>query len=55
MNEESGRDIVLPPLHDEPYLAVEQGVLVFLGEALGDLDEAARRQRNERNGRCAVC
>ena len=41
-------DIVLHPRRSEPDLVVEDGVLVFTGEAEGDLEQAVERQREER-------
>lgn len=40
--------IVLRPVQAEPDLVMKDGVLVFTGEAEGDLEETVRKQRQER-------
>ncbi len=49
--EEAGREIVLRSVEEEPMLAVKDGVLVYRGEARGDLEGAVARDRRERIGR----
>ena len=46
--EESGQDIILKPIHGEPNLRLKEGVLVFSGVALGDLNKALAKHREER-------
>ena len=41
-------EIVLRPVREEPDLAMEEGVLVFMGEAVGDLSNVISKQRDER-------
>lgn len=46
--EESEQGIVLKPVHGEPNLRWEDGVLVFSGAALGDLSDALEKHREQR-------
>jgi AbrB family looped-hinge helix DNA binding protein len=46
--EESGQEIILKPIHGEPNLRLKEGVLVFSGVALGDIDKAVEKHRSER-------
>lgn len=47
---ESGEGkIVLSPRRDQPDLVREDGVLVFTGEAVGDLESAVEAHRNRRS------
>jgi len=46
--------IVLTVRREEPDLVREDGVLVFTGEAVGDLEGAVQRQRRLRSERAAV-
>ena len=46
--EEQGNAILLRPVEEEMPLAVEDGVLVFTGEAIGDLIGVVRKQRERR-------
>jgi AbrB family looped-hinge helix DNA binding protein len=46
--EESGQKIILKPIHGEPNLRLKDGVLVFTGVPLGDLDKAVAKHRDER-------
>jgi AbrB family looped-hinge helix DNA binding protein len=46
--DEQGAEIILKPAERTTPLRVEQGVLVFGGTALGDLDDAVKAHRNER-------
>jgi AbrB family looped-hinge helix DNA binding protein len=48
--EERGEDILLSVMSEDPEAALEWkgGVLVFTGEALGDLTNAVERDREER-------
>jgi len=45
---ESGQEIILKPIHGEPSLQLKDGVLVFTGVALGDLNNAVAKHRDER-------
>lgn len=42
------RGLVLEPLRDDSGTQEEDGVLVFVGRAVGDLSEAVRRTRSRR-------
>ena len=46
--EEHAEGILLRPIGAVPMTAVRDGVLVYIGEAEGDLDKAIQRQRRER-------
>jgi AbrB family looped-hinge helix DNA binding protein len=46
--QEQGGDLLLKPVLDEPRLLERDGVLVFGGEALGDLTESVQSHRRER-------
>ena len=46
--EESGQEIILKPIHGEPNLRLKEGVLVFSGVPLGDLNNALAKHREER-------
>ncbi len=46
--EESGQEIILKPIHGEPNLRLKEGVLVFSGVPLGDIDKAPAKHREER-------
>ena len=43
--EESGQKIILKPIHGEPILRLKDGVLVFTGVPLGDLNKAVANRR----------
>ena len=47
--EESGQEIILKPIHGEPNLRLKEGVLVFSGVPLGDLNDALAKHREERS------
>jgi AbrB family looped-hinge helix DNA binding protein len=46
--EESGQEIILKPIHGEPNLRLKEGVLVFSGVAIGDINNAVEKHRAER-------
>ena len=46
--EESGQEIILKPIYDEPSLRLKEGVLVFTGTALDDLYDVVAKHREER-------
>lgn len=46
--EQSGDEVVLKPLREEPPIRVKDGVLVYAGTATGNLTEAVRAHREER-------
>lgn len=46
--EETADTILLRPLSELPGLVEKQGLLVFRGRAIGDLDTALRSHRSER-------
>ena len=46
--EESGQEIILKPIHGEPNLRLKDGVLVYTGTPLGDLNKALAKHRDER-------
>ncbi len=46
--DEQGNEVVLKPVERETPLKLEEGVLVFTGNATGDLMEAVRTHRVER-------
>jgi AbrB family looped-hinge helix DNA binding protein len=46
--EESGQQIILKPIHEEPNLRLKEGVLVFSGVPLGDLNNALAKHREDR-------
>ena len=46
--EESGQEIILKPIYGKPNLRLKEGVLVFTGVPLGDLQKAVARHRDER-------
>ena len=47
--EESGREIILKPVQGEANLRLKDGVLVFSGASMGDLNKALARHREERS------
>jgi AbrB family looped-hinge helix DNA binding protein len=47
--DEQGDRIVLTPRRDQPDLVRERGVLVYAGEAVGDLEKAVEVQRAKRS------
>jgi AbrB family looped-hinge helix DNA binding protein len=46
--EESGQEIILKPIHGEPSLRLKEGVLIFSGVPLGDLNGAVATHRERR-------
>ena len=46
--EESGQKIILKPIHGEPNFRLKEGVLVFSGVPLGDLNDALAKHREKR-------
>ncbi len=46
--EESNQSIILKPIHDEPNLILKDGVLVFSGTPVGDLEKAISHHRYAR-------
>ena len=46
--EERGQEIILKPIFGEPSLRLKEGVLVFTGVALGNVNNAVRKHRDER-------
>jgi AbrB family looped-hinge helix DNA binding protein len=46
--EESEQEIILKPIHGEPNLRLKEGVLVFSGVPLGDLNNALSKNREDR-------
>ena len=46
--EESEQAIILKPVAGEPYLHWKDGVLVFSGVSMGDLDKALEKHRGDR-------
>ena len=46
--EESGQEIILKPIHGEPNMRLKEGVLVFSGVPLGDLNDAVVKHRKKR-------
>ena len=52
--EERDDQIVLRPRREEPDLVREGGVLVFTGEAVGDLEGAVEAQRHARSAQVAA-
>ena len=46
--EESSDAIILRPVHGEPNLIEKDGVLIFTGSSVGDVEEALTHNRNER-------
>jgi len=46
--EESGQEIILKPIHGEPNLRLKEGILVFTGVPVGDLNNAVAKHRKER-------
>jgi bifunctional DNA-binding transcriptional regulator/antitoxin component of YhaV-PrlF toxin-antitoxin module len=46
--EDAGEAIVLKPAADQSGLVEKDGLMVFRGRALGDLDVAIRSQRTDR-------
>jgi AbrB family looped-hinge helix DNA binding protein len=46
--EESGQEIILKPIHGEPNLRLKDGVLVYSGVPLGDIDDALAKHREGR-------
>jgi len=46
--EESGQEIILKPIHGEPNLRLKEGVLVYSGVPLGDLNDRLAMHREER-------
>ena len=45
--QQQGGDLLLKPVQEEPRLLERDGVLVFGGEALGDLAESVQSDRRE--------
>ena len=46
--EERDDGIVLKPVREEPDLVMKEGVLVFMGEAVGDLSNVVSKIRGKR-------
>jgi len=46
--EEGGQEIILKPIYGEPNLRLKDGILVFTGVPLGDLNKAVAKHRDER-------
>ena len=46
--EENGQEIILKPIHGEPSLRLKEGVLIFSGVPLGDLNSAVATHRERR-------
>lgn len=46
--EESNHDIVLKALDEQPQLKVEEGVFVFTGKAIGNMENVLETIRTER-------
>jgi len=46
--EETDQTIILKPVRGEPNLVVKDGVLVYSGTPVGDLERAVERHREER-------
>lgn len=46
--EQAPGEIRLTPVEEKPSLVWRDGLLVFVGEIEGDLDDVVRRQREER-------
>ena len=46
--EESGQDIILKPIHGEPNLRLKEGILVFSGTPLKNIDNALAEHRQVR-------
>ena len=46
--EESGQEIILKRIHGEPNLRLKDGVLVYSGVPVGDLDDALAKHREGR-------
>ncbi len=40
--------ILIKPIHDEPHLVDEDGILVFSGASMGDIADAVRKHREQR-------
>lgn len=51
--EERGDSILLTPVEQPIALAYEDGILVFTGELQGNVDDALRRDREERSRKLA--
>jgi AbrB family looped-hinge helix DNA binding protein len=49
--EAAGEELLLKPVHEEPYVGDREGVLVFTGSAGENLLEAVKRHRRERTGK----
>ena len=50
--EVSGQEIILKPIHGEPDLRVKEGVLVFSGVFLGNLNTTLAKHREKRLKSC---
>jgi len=46
--EERGEGILLRPVEEGPTTTLKEGILVYVGQAEGDLEEALKRHRQER-------
>jgi AbrB family looped-hinge helix DNA binding protein len=46
--EETDQTIVLKPVRGEPNLVLKDGVLVYSGKPMGDLEKAIEKHREER-------
>jgi len=46
--EKNEQTIILKPIHDEPNLFLKDGVLVFSGSAIGDLEKTLKKHREDR-------
>ena len=46
--QETDDTIILKPQHGEPNLIEKEGVLVFSGKSMGDLERAVEEHREER-------
>ena len=47
--EETDNGIVLKPIHGEPNLIEKDGVLIFSGASLGNIEDALTKHRKERS------
>lgn len=52
--EERDEEIVLKPIRDKPSLVVKEGVLVYTGEAVGDVTKSVEAHRRERFGKVGL-
>lgn len=52
--EKNEQTIILKPIHDGPNIILKDGVLVFSGSPIGDLEKALKKHREDRTRELGV-